>query len=243
MSTTTDRERTHVVALSGGRDSTAMALRLAEVEPRNYSFVCSPTGDELPPVVKHWRNMESIIGSPLTYVSAGYSLVELTKEQNMLPNWRARFCTRMLKIVPFQAWIINRLPATVYVGLRADEESREGVDYELDLFLDQRSPLAEWGWTYGDVTCYLESKGVVIPPRTDCARCYYQTLFEWYTLSIQYPETYESAIDDELRTGHTYRSPQRDTWPSALYDLREEFRAGRIPKEYKRGDGCRICTL
>jgi tRNA(Ile)-lysidine synthase TilS/MesJ len=26
----------HVVALSGGKDSTALALRLAEVEPREY---------------------------------------------------------------------------------------------------------------------------------------------------------------------------------------------------------------
>ena len=30
---------THVVALSGGKDSTAMALRLAEVAPRDYRYV------------------------------------------------------------------------------------------------------------------------------------------------------------------------------------------------------------
>lgn len=36
----------HVVALSGGKDSTALALRLAETEPRDYTYVCTPTGDE-----------------------------------------------------------------------------------------------------------------------------------------------------------------------------------------------------
>lgn len=38
----------HVVALSGGKDSTALALRLKEIEPREYQYVCTPTGDELP---------------------------------------------------------------------------------------------------------------------------------------------------------------------------------------------------
>jgi tRNA(Ile)-lysidine synthase TilS/MesJ len=33
----------HIVALSGGKDSTAMALRLAEVEPLDYEFVITPT--------------------------------------------------------------------------------------------------------------------------------------------------------------------------------------------------------
>lgn len=41
-------EPLHVVALSGGKDSTAMALRLREVEPREYTYICTPTGNELP---------------------------------------------------------------------------------------------------------------------------------------------------------------------------------------------------
>ena len=39
----------HVVALSGGKDSTALALRLHELNPKvDYTYVCTPTGDELP---------------------------------------------------------------------------------------------------------------------------------------------------------------------------------------------------
>jgi tRNA(Ile)-lysidine synthase TilS/MesJ len=40
----------HIVALSGGKDSVAMALRLVEVEPRDYLYVCTPTGNELHPM-------------------------------------------------------------------------------------------------------------------------------------------------------------------------------------------------
>ena len=44
----------HVVALSGGHDSTALALLLNEREPRPYNYVCTPTGDELPEMFEHW---------------------------------------------------------------------------------------------------------------------------------------------------------------------------------------------
>lgn len=40
---------THVVGLSGGKDSTAMALRLRELNPDTpYTYIITPTGDECP---------------------------------------------------------------------------------------------------------------------------------------------------------------------------------------------------
>src|SRR5262245_37676527 len=56
---------THVVALSGGKDSTAVALRLAEIEPREYVYLCTPTGDELPAMLAHWAQLEVLLGRPL----------------------------------------------------------------------------------------------------------------------------------------------------------------------------------
>ena len=43
----------HIVALSGGKDSTALALRLAEVEPCDYEYICTPTGMNCP----RWRSI------------------------------------------------------------------------------------------------------------------------------------------------------------------------------------------
>jgi len=44
----------HIVGLSGGKDSTALALRLAELEPRDYTYICNETGNELPAMKAHW---------------------------------------------------------------------------------------------------------------------------------------------------------------------------------------------
>ncbi len=55
-------EPKHIVGLSGGGDSTAMALWLAENEPRDYTYICNATGNELPDLFEHLRHMESLRG-------------------------------------------------------------------------------------------------------------------------------------------------------------------------------------
>ncbi len=55
----------HIVGLSGGKDSTCLAVWLAENEPRPYTYVCTPTQDELPEMVEHWQNLERLLGKPL----------------------------------------------------------------------------------------------------------------------------------------------------------------------------------
>lgn len=46
-------EAKHIVGLSGGGDSTAMALWLADNEPREYTYICNATGNELPALFDH----------------------------------------------------------------------------------------------------------------------------------------------------------------------------------------------
>ena len=53
----------HVVALSGGKDSSAMALALKMFEPADYTFVCTPTGDELPEMDAHWLKLEGLLST------------------------------------------------------------------------------------------------------------------------------------------------------------------------------------
>ncbi len=236
----------HIIGLSGGKDSTAMALALAEMEPRDdYEYVCTPTGNELPEMVAHWKNLGEILGKPLRPVTSGRSLAGLIRIQNCLPNFRMRWCTRMLKIEPFQRYIMTRLPCTVYIGIRADE-AREGAQHDMPLLVNQRFPLTEWGWGIGDVKSYLKRRGVEIPVRTDCANCFFQTIPEWYALWQNHPDKYAEGEGWEASTGHTLRSDQRDTWPAALKDLRAEFEGGRIPKHRKgmedRPAMCSVCA-
>ncbi len=239
----------HVVPLSGGKDSTATALWLKENEPREYVYVCTPTGNELPDWYMHMRTLRELLDAPILPVIGG-SLKGIIAQEEMIPNFRARFCTRMLKLDPFAAWLMQRTPATIYVGLRADEEEREGGDYRRVPDCAVRFPLREIGWSESDVYAFLDQRHIRIPERTDCAWCFFQTLGEWWVLWREHPELYAEAEEIEERMGHTFRSPQRDTWPTSLKDLRHAFEAGRVPPRTNRQHDlfrgtmqCRVCRL
>ena len=219
-----------------------MALRLAEFEPRDYEYIITPTGDELPEMVEHWRNLEAQLGKSLTQITnAGRTLNDLIQISGALPNHRQRWCTRQLKIEPTIAYIARNSPAVMYVGLRADEETREGI-YDSRVVSDY--PLRRWGWGIREVKLYLAMKGISIPVRTDCARCFGQQLREWKALLVNYPDIYEDAAAQERASGHTFRSPSRDTWPASLDELAKEFNSGRkVRGEDKEQAPCRVCSL
>lgn len=241
----------HVIALSGGHDSTALALRLAEVEPRDYVYVCTPTGNELPTMFDHWRKLGEMLGKPITPIMHRTGLQGVVREQKMLPNFRARFCTRILKIEPYRFWLSQNRPCVSYVGLRADEEGRAGGAYGDIIGVEMRFPLREWGWGEDEVQDYLRSRSVVVPKRTDCAICYHQQIGEWWDLWNEYPEEWAVGEALEKEIGGTLRSPGRDTWPVSMKDLRAAFESGRMPKAIlkrqtnptRQTGGCRVCTL
>lgn len=249
----------HVVALSGGKDSTAMALRLQEVAPRAYQFVCTPTGNELPEMVAHWQSLSQRLGAPVLPVTSGVSLYGLVEKWNALPNNRMRWCTRVLKLEPYYRWLESIAPVISYVGLRADEESRQGMIFPEFGNIGVRFPMKEWGWVEADVWNYLDARGVNIPARTDCAACYHQTLGEWWRLWHYHldmyleAEAWERHVSEKRGHKHTFRNKTRDTWPAALDDLRIEFEKGNVPRNTVQTDDlfqggrrktmCRACTL
>ena len=240
-------EPKHVVGLSGGKDSTCLALALTELEPREYEYVFTPTGDELPELLAHIEKLERMLGQPIKRLGTGETLAQLVERMQMLPNFRARWCTRILKIEPTIAYMKTLPPGSVlYVGLRADEEERQGIygDEVKSVF-----PFREWGWGLPQVLHYLKTSCVTIPRRTDCARCYEQSIPEWYYLWKDHRAVFDDAAAEEKRLGHTYRTPGRDTWPVDLESMGRAFASGRkvrgLEKYEKRiADGaCRVCSL
>ena len=225
-----------VVALSsGGKDSTAMALRLEEAEPdTKFQFVCTPTGNELPDMVEHWANLKSLLSGDFRVITSGKSLFQLIRSEKMIPNSRARFCTRILKIYPFAGHLMEMTKlfdqVSFCIGIRADEPLRESGDYSKVPDVVERFPLREWKWDIRKVQKYLMARDVVIPARTDCAVCFYQRISEWYALWQNHPEEYEKGVQIEKEMGYTFRRPKQDSWPAALEDLRNEFIKGRIPR-------------
>lgn len=250
----------HIVALSGGKDSTAMALRLAEVEPRDYVYVCTPTGDESDDMLEHWEYLEKLLGAQLVRLHREHpdgrtmTLDTLIDDFGALPNNRQRWCTRMLKIEPMIAFLKARQPAIQYVGLRADEEERQGI-YSFEI--ESNFPLRRWNWGLAEVVEYLRKRGIKIPVRTDCLKCYDQRLYQWRSFLRTYPFRWMIAEVQEEKTGATFRSPSRDTWPASLKELRARFEAGwALRGDKKRNQlqlvaadadteltACRVCRL
>lgn len=223
-----------------------MALRLAEVEPDfDYTFAITPTRRELPTMNAHWKRLEDLLKQPLLIVPAP-TILDLIKKFKALPNWRMRWCTRLVKIEPFMEYVKANRPATTCIGIRADEvegnEPREGTDWSGVEGVVQDLPLVRWGWGLNRVQSYLKERGIEIPKRTDCDICFFQRLIEWYEFWRDYPEQWREGEALEAFTGFTFRSDQRDLWPASMKGLRECFEAGRIPIETRNRERKTMCS-
>lgn len=234
-----------IVAFSGGKDSTALVLRMAELG-EDFECLFTPAGNELPALFAHVDAVIALIDHPLVK-PPNLSLMFWVQKHQALPNWRQRWCTRQIKIEPCIAYLMEHPGSTLCVGLRADEDDRQGL---YGSYATYRYPLREWGWREADVFDYLDSQGVKVPPRTNCALCYGQQLREWWALWREYPDEYAKGELLEAQMGHTFRSPGRDTWPAALTDLRAKFEAGHIPRDtelnlnlFDNIEPCRVCRF
>lgn len=247
----------HIVGLSGGKDSTALAIRLKELNPTtDYIYVCTPTGDELPEMELHWNKLECILNQPIIKVHHPdyQTIYDLIDDFQMLPNFRARWCTRILKIEAIEHFYNKVKPAIVYIGLRADEQGRKGNTL-FDEQIKQEFPMQEWGWGINEVHKYLSKNKITIPIRTDCAMCFYQRIGEWWNLWKYYPDYFQNISDIEDKINHTLLSPGKwgGRWPEKLSELSREFKKGRIPRgandhytmfENITDNGkCRMCSL
>jgi hypothetical protein len=130
------------------------------------------------------------------------------------------------------------------VGLRVDEETRDGI-YGLP---EHRYwfPFREWGWGLADIEHVLRENDVEVPARTDCAVCPYQRLGEWWRLWRDWPDLWAQGEAWEEQTGHTFRNASRDTWPASMKGLRKRFENGSKPRGADSGEAgarCRVCTL
>ncbi len=235
----------YVIAFSGGKDSTALALKWHELA-RPAVLLHTPTGDEYPDLVEHVNTVAKITGYDLEIARSPRNLYQWINYWKRLPNHRQRWCTRLLKIQPCQEWIALNGGHTLLVGLRADEPDRAGIYSDT---INTHHPLQEWGWGLQDVIDYNQGRGVTPPKRTDCQLCFFQRLVDWYRLWRDHPEAYARGVALEHATGYTFRSPHRDTQPASLQDLRAKFEMGYMPsKAYKNDDDddwqqCRVCSL
>jgi len=227
----------HLLALSGGKDSAALAVYMQEKYPHlpmEYVFIDS--GCELPETYEYLDRIKAILGIEIQVIGGAAKddrkdFIWWLKQKNYyLPSPQNRWCTEVLKLIPYAKWLEKECADSVvnsYVGLRADEKRERTGFTKCNTQLIQHHPFIRDGLIYENIKSLLEGSGVGFPDyynwrsRSGCFFCFYQTKREWIGLYRRYPEKYQEAAEMEKidnKTGKRY------TWCDGmtLYELLEK---------------------
>ncbi len=123
----------HVLGISGGKDSAALAIYLREKYPKlDIMYYFCDTGKELDETYELIGHLKSYLGKEIKELKSAES--EMSGEdpfdfyykayRGYLPSSVARWCTKKMKLEPFENWVGSD-PVISYVGIRGDED-REG---------------------------------------------------------------------------------------------------------------------
>lgn len=233
----------HVLGLSGGRDSAALAVFMRQTYPElDVGYFFTDTGKELPEVYEFLGRLEGFLGKRIAYLNPDRNFDFWLREYgNFLPSPRTRWCTRQLKLRPLERWIRDDLNAGTsvmsYVAIRADEPERIGM-HATHPNLQVRFPLREHGLDRAAVVDLLESSGLGLPTyyrwrsRSGCTFCFYQQKIEWVRLKREHPDAFEEAKRYEktaLESGSPFTWSDRES----LAELERPERVAEIEADYE----------
>ena len=123
----------HVLGISGGKDSAALAIYMNSKYPEiDFVYYFCDTGKELDETYQLVKNLEIYLGKKITKLRAKEPMQARKNPfdfyynayRGYLPSSQARWCTKKMKIEPFEDFVGN-YPVVSYVGIRGDED-REG---------------------------------------------------------------------------------------------------------------------
>src|SRR2546426_3709512 len=209
----------HILSLSGGKDSTALAIYMRDRMP-NLEYVFCDTKKELPETYEYLCKVEAYLGKPIVRLNADRGFDHWLDVYNgYLPSSRMRWCTRLLKIRPFERYVGDDSVVN-YIGIRADE-NREGY-ISTKPNITARYPFKEDGIVKSDVFRILEESGIGVPEyykwrtRSGCYFCFFQRKAEWVGLKENHPDLFELAKRYEKldpATGERYTWAQNESLP------------------------------
>jgi len=235
------------VSFSGGADSTALAILLAE-RGEDFTLLFADTGAELPETYWIAPRVARALGKPLVVVSGVTFYERLVNRKFWLPGFVHRWCTKDLKVTPLNAYLKNCAPATISIGIRADEAHRmengistpaPGCEYD--------RPLVDAGMGKQDVLALCESRGILNPAyrwrsNVSCFCCYQQGKWDWRHLQQEHPSLYALAEDWEEQARlnpENVRLQWADEWSLRQLRMADEQQMEMFPEP--RGEACAIC--
>jgi len=228
----------HILCLSGGKDSTALAIHLRRTRPHlNLEYVFTDTLKELTETYDYLNRLEALLNIRIIRLNAKAGFDHwLTVNKGLLPSPQMRWCTALLKLKPFEDFV-GEQKVMSYVGIRADEARSGYISTKPNII--PNFPFKEDGIDYAGVMTILNESGLGLPPylkwgrtHSGCFFCFYQQQIEWVRLLETHPDQFEEAmayekISDE--PGKTF------TWSQgmSLSELRKPENVAAIKRRYE----------
>jgi 3'-phosphoadenosine 5'-phosphosulfate sulfotransferase (PAPS reductase)/FAD synthetase len=222
-----DRRVRNVLGISGGKDSSALAVYMRDRVPDMEYFFCD-TGAELPETYEYLDKLEGVLGKPIARLNATRDFDHwMAIYQGTLPSPTMRWCTKNLKIKPLEEWI-GDAETVSYVAIRADENRLGYVSTKPNI--KAVFPFREDGIDRDGVMRILDEAGVGLPAyyewrtRSGCYFCFFQRKHEWVGLADRHPDLFQKAAEYEEKVkfqatamkGRNYTWSQSESLPELL---------------------------
>lgn len=201
----------HIIAISGGKDSAALAAYMKKKYPDMIvEYVFTDSGYELPETYEYLDQIRAVLNIDITVIKPERDFDYWLKYfKGVLPSPQNRWCTRKLKLIPYEDYIGDD-DVYSYVAIRADEDRDGYVNKKGNIH--PVYPFVEDGITLAGVVNILEECGLGLPAyykwrkRSGCFFCFYQTRKEWRALKEFHPEEFckACAYEEDHSDGRTY---------------------------------------
>jgi hypothetical protein len=228
----------HILCLSGGKDSTALAIHMRRTRPHlNLEYVFTDTLKELDETYDYLNRLEALLSIKIIRLNAKAGFDHWhTVFGGYLPSPQMRWCTKVLKLEPFEKYV-GEGEVVSYVGIRADENRSGYISTKPNI--KPTFPFKEDGIDYAGVMRILEESGLGMPPylkwgrtHSGCFFCFYQQPIEWVRLLENHPDQFEQAMAYEKTSDEPGKS---FTWSQgmSLAELRKPENIEAIKRRHE----------
>lgn len=225
----------HIVNFSGGKDSTAMLIRMVEEKMPIDDIVfikvmaTDKIGADFPEMYDYIEKVESYIDRKITIVPSILNFDDVFHRKYQtgkragtiygFPLTIGSWCNDRLKMKTIRNHYKRYGKHMNYIGIAADEQKRL-----LRLKPDCCAPLAKWGMTENDCINFLKERDLLNPLydkfcRLGCWFCVKQNLNSLRVLRRDYPKYWQMLLQWDAESPRSFRPT------STVSDLEKRFYA------------------
>ncbi len=229
----------HVVNFSGGKDSTAMLLRMIELDMPIDEILFCDTGLEFPEIYEHIDKVEKYIGRKITrlkhdksfeyYLTEHEYIIRQGKHKGQkikgysFPGPLSRWCTKAFKINMLDKYFRHKQKEYNIIrniGIAYDEQKR---------IKEYCYPLVDWKWTEADCLKYCYDKGFDWGglynyfSRVSCWCCPLQAIHDLKMLWKHFPHLWKKLQEWQDRTWGNFNRGKRLSYYEERFKFEEEW--------------------